>query len=101
MHMVIKNVRRYLLETIKLINPKISDLTRYFISIFLGGGGGCGVGEGYAGEGGKCVHYEKRGHCIQVSQHFCLSLWLELTERVWKQHQRLTMINACFISLRL
>ena len=43
MHMVIKNVRRYLLETIKLINPKISDLTRYFISIFFGGGG---VGKG-------------------------------------------------------
>lgn len=43
MHMVIKNVRRYLLETIKLINPKISDFTRYFISIFLVGGG---VGKG-------------------------------------------------------
>ena len=101
MHMVIKNVRRYLLETIKLINPKISDLTRYFISIFGGGGGGWGHGLGYAGEGDRCVHYAKRGHCIQVSQHFCLSLWLELTERVWKQHQWLTMINVCFISLRL
>lgn len=43
MHMVIKNVRRYLLETIKLINPKISDFTRYFISIFLVRGG---VGKG-------------------------------------------------------
>lgn len=47
MHMVIKNVRRYLLETIKLINPKISDFTRYFISIFLVvGGGGVGKGRG-------------------------------------------------------
>ena len=52
MHMVIKNVRRYLLETIKLINPKISDLTRYFISIFLVGGGGGGGGEGGV-EGGE------------------------------------------------
>ena len=46
MHMVIKNVRRYLLETIKLINPKISDFTRYFISIFLVRGGGVGKGRG-------------------------------------------------------
>ena len=46
MHMVIKNVRRCLLETIQLINPKISDFTRYFFSVyffFLGGGG---AGEG-------------------------------------------------------
>ena len=51
MHMVIKNVRRYLLETIKLINPKISDLTRYFISIFLVGGGGGGKGRGMQEKG--------------------------------------------------
>ena len=52
MHMVIKNVRRYLLETIKLINPEISDLTRYFISIFLvGGGGGVGKGRGMQEKG--------------------------------------------------
>ena len=98
MHMVIKNVRRCLLETIQLINPKISDFTRYFFSVYIFFWGG---GYGYAGEGDRCVHYAKRGHCIEVSQHFCLSLWLELTERVWKQHQWLTMINVCFISLRL
>ena len=48
MYMVIKHVRRFLLETIKLINPKISDFTRCFISIFLvgRGGGGWGVGKG-------------------------------------------------------
>ena len=49
MHMVIKNVRRCLLETIQLINPKISDFTRYFFSIYIffgGGGGGRGAGEG-------------------------------------------------------
>ena len=40
MHMVIKNVRRYLLETIQLTNRKISYFTRYF---FLGVGG---AGEG-------------------------------------------------------
>ena len=51
MHMVIKNVRRYLLETIKLINPKFSDLTRYFISIFLVGGGGVGKGRGMQEKG--------------------------------------------------
>ena len=49
MHMVIKNVGRYVLETIQLINPKISDFTRYFFSIyifFLWGGGGAGEGRG-------------------------------------------------------
>ena len=46
MHMVIKHVRRFLLETIKLINPKISDFTRYFISIFFWGGWGVGKGRG-------------------------------------------------------
>ena len=51
MHMVIKNVRRYLLETIKLINPKISDFTRFFISIFLVGGGGVGKGKGMQEKG--------------------------------------------------
>ena len=48
MHMVIKNVGRYVLETIQLINPKISDFTRYFFSIyiffFVGGGAGEGRG---------------------------------------------------------
>ena len=51
MHMVIKNVRRCLLETIQLINPKISDFTRYFFSIYFFLGGGGGGGGGGAGEG--------------------------------------------------
>ena len=46
MHMVIKNVRRCLLETIQLINPKISDFTRYFFSVYFFFGGGGGAGEG-------------------------------------------------------
>ena len=46
MHMVIKNVRSCLLETIQLINPKISDFTRYFFSVYIFFGGGGGAGEG-------------------------------------------------------
>ena len=48
MHMVIKNVGRFLLGTIQLINPKISDFTRYFFRYiyFFGGGGGAGEGRG-------------------------------------------------------
>ena len=46
MHMVIKNVGRYLLGTIQLINPKISDFTRYFFRYIFLGGGGAGEGRG-------------------------------------------------------
>ena len=65
MHMVIKHMRRFLLETIKLINPKISDFTRYFISIFLvGGGGGGGGGWG----GGKGRGMQEKGIDVSTMQ---------------------------------
>ena len=36
-----------------------------------------GRGWGYTGGGDRYVHYAKRDHFIEVSQHFCPSLYLK------------------------
>ena len=41
-------------------------------NIYLGGGGGKGLG--WTGEGDRYGHNPKRGHFMEVSQHFCPSL---------------------------